>query len=168
MNEIGSFFKSEKFIYYYQKLSMIAFWISIPICLAIAFFTYHMAKKYDARRNEIEKEINAPGMEDVRWLLKHKLKEHGIEPNTDTPEKISLGINIERKVTDIIVKQLGVKPEQVKSNTNFVQDLAAYSLDTVVTAFEEEFGLKISEEDAKKMKNVKDVVRYLEERINKK
>ena len=40
-------------------------------------------------------------------------------------------MNIEQKVKDIIVKQLGVDPEKVKLEASFVEDLGADSLDTV-------------------------------------
>ena len=71
--------------------------------------------------------------------------------------------NIEERVQTIIVEQLGVKPEEVVPEADFVEDLGADSLDTVelVMAFEEEFGLEISDEDAERMKKVRDVIAYL-------
>ena len=39
--------------------------------------------------------------------------------------------SIEERVNKIIVEQLGVKPEDVKSEASFVEDLGADSLDTV-------------------------------------
>jgi len=67
-------------------------------------------------------------------------------------------------VTKIIVEQLGVKPEQVFYEADFIDDLGADSLDTVelVMAFEEEFELEIPDEVAERMKKVKDVIEYLE------
>lgn len=77
-------------------------------------------------------------------------------------------MSIEQKVVDIIVEQLGVKPERVMPDADFVDDLGADSLDTVelVMAFEEEFGFEISDEDAEKMKKVKDIIAYVEKRIS--
>lgn len=77
-------------------------------------------------------------------------------------------MSIEQKVVDIIVEQLGVKPERVTPDADFVDDLGADSLDTVelVMAFEEEFGFEISDEDAEKVKKVKDIITYLEKRIS--
>ena len=51
--------------------------------------------------------------------------------------------SIEQKVIDIVVEQLNVTPDQVKSESKFIDDLGADSLDTVelVMAFEEEFGV---------------------------
>ena len=71
---------------------------------------------------------------------------------------------IEEKVRDIIVEQLGVTAEQVTTNASFIEDLGADSLDTVelVMAFEEEFGVEVPDEDAEKIKTVKDAVEYIE------
>jgi acyl carrier protein len=71
---------------------------------------------------------------------------------------------IEEKVKNIIVDQLGVAEDQVKSDAKFVEDLGADSLDTVelVMAFEEEFGIEVPDEDAEKLTSVGDVVAYIE------
>ena len=52
---------------------------------------------------------------------------------------------VQDKITEIIVEQLGVKPEEVTAEASFVDDLGADSLDTVelVMALEEEFGIEI-------------------------
>lgn len=73
---------------------------------------------------------------------------------------------IEPRVRDIIVNELGVEPSKVVAEASFVEDLGADSLDTVelVMAFEEEFGIEIPDEDAEKMENVGDVIRYLQEK----
>ena len=72
---------------------------------------------------------------------------------------------VEDKIKEIIVEQLGVKPEEVVSEASFVDDLGADSLDTVelVMAFEEEFGTEIPDEDAEKIQSVGDAVKYIEE-----
>ena len=74
--------------------------------------------------------------------------------------------NIQEKVKDIIVEQLGVDAGQVTPEAKFVEDLGADSLDTVelVMAFEEEFGIEVPDEDAEKLQTVGDVLRYVEER----
>ena len=68
------------------------------------------------------------------------------------------------KVKEIIVEQLGVDADQIKPESNFVDDLGADSLDTVelIMAFEEEFDVEIPDEDAQKIKTVKDVMEYIE------
>ena len=71
---------------------------------------------------------------------------------------------IEDKVKQIIVEQLGVDEGEVTSSASFVDDLGADSLDTVelVMAFEESFDIEIPDEDAEKIRTVKDAVEYIE------
>ncbi|HOK78522.1 MAG: acyl carrier protein [Verrucomicrobiia bacterium] len=73
--------------------------------------------------------------------------------------------SVEQRVKDIIVEQLGVKPEQVTSEAKFIEDLGADSLDTVelVMALEEEFGQEIPDEEAEKLQTVGDVIKYIED-----
>lgn len=72
------------------------------------------------------------------------------------------------KVKELIVDQLDVSEDQVKSEANFIEDLGADSLDIVelVMVFEEEFGLEIPDEDAETLKTVGDAVKYIEEKTN--
>ena len=73
---------------------------------------------------------------------------------------------IEAKVKEIVVTQLGVTAEQVTPEASFIDDLGADSLDTVevVMAFEEAFGVEVPDEDAEKLRTVGDVIKYIEER----
>ncbi len=77
---------------------------------------------------------------------------------------------VQEKITEIIVEQLGVKPEEVVPEASFVDDLGADSLDTVelVMALEEEFGIEIPDEDAEKIQTVGDAIRYIEEKATTK
>jgi acyl carrier protein len=72
---------------------------------------------------------------------------------------------IDQRVKDIIVEQLGVKPEQVVPTAKFIEDLGADSLDTVelVMALEEEFGIEVPDDQAEKLQSVGDVIKYVEE-----
>ena len=72
---------------------------------------------------------------------------------------------IDQRVKDIIVEQLGVKPEQVTPEAKFIEDLGADSLDTVelVMALEEEFGIEVPDEQAEKLQSVGDVIKYIED-----
>jgi acyl carrier protein len=72
-------------------------------------------------------------------------------------------MNVEEKVKGIIVEQLGVEEAEVTPTASFVEDLGADSLDQVelVMAFEEEFKLEISDEDAEKIKTVQDAISYI-------
>ena len=74
--------------------------------------------------------------------------------------------DVTQKVKNIIAEQLGVKIEEVTDTASFVDDLGADSLDTVelVMALEEEFGIEIPDEDAEKMKNVGEAIRYVEQK----
>lgn len=70
---------------------------------------------------------------------------------------------IEERVAKIVVEQLGVKVEEVKSEASFVDDLGADSLDTVelVMALEEEFETDIPDEDAEKITTVQAAIDYV-------
>lgn len=71
--------------------------------------------------------------------------------------------SIEERVAKIVVEQLGVKEEEVKSEASFVDDLGADSLDTVelVMALEEEFECEIPDEEAEKITNIQQAVDYI-------
>ena len=73
-------------------------------------------------------------------------------------------MSVEERVKSIIVEQLGVDAEEVSPDASFVEDLGADSLDTVelIMAFEEEFGVEISDDEAEKIRKVKDAVEYIE------
>ena len=71
--------------------------------------------------------------------------------------------SVEERVIQIIVEQLGVDESEVTANASFVDDLGADSLDTVelVMAFEEAFTIEIPDEQAEKIRTVKDAVDYI-------
>ena len=68
------------------------------------------------------------------------------------------------KLKDILVDVLGVKAEDIKAESKFIDDLGADSLDLVelIMAFEDKFGVEISDEDAEKIITVKDALDYIE------
>ena len=68
------------------------------------------------------------------------------------------------KVCSIVSEQLSVEAGEVKSDSNFQNDLGADSLDTVelVMAFEEEFEIEIPDEEAEKIATVEDAVNYID------
>jgi acyl carrier protein len=72
---------------------------------------------------------------------------------------------IEQKVKQIIVDELGVDENEVTPNARFIDDLGADSLDTVelVMRFEEEFGIEIPDEDAEKIQSVRDAYTYIDQ-----
>lgn len=76
-------------------------------------------------------------------------------------------MDIQEKVKELIVSQLGVDADKVTLEASFVDDLGADSLDVVelVMALEEEFGVEIPDESAEKIATVKDAVDYLSEHV---
>lgn len=71
--------------------------------------------------------------------------------------------NIEQRVKKIVAEQLGVNEADVKTESSFVNDLGADSLDTVelVMALEEEFECEIPDEEAEKITTVQQAVDYV-------
>jgi len=74
-----------------------------------------------------------------------------------------MAADVESRVREIISEQLGVAANEVTPEASFIEDLGADSLDIVelVMALEEEYGMEISDEDAEKIRTVKDVVDYI-------
>jgi acyl carrier protein len=70
---------------------------------------------------------------------------------------------MQKKIVDIIANQLGVDKEMVTPEANVVDDLGADSLDVVelVMALEEAFDLEIPDDEAEKIRTVKDIIEYL-------
>ena len=70
---------------------------------------------------------------------------------------------VEDRVKKIVSDQLGKSVEEIQSDSSFVDDLGADSLDTVelVMALEEEFDLEIADEDAEKISTVNEAVEYI-------
>jgi acyl carrier protein len=71
---------------------------------------------------------------------------------------------VEARVKEIVCEQLGVSEDEVTPEASFIEDLGADSLDIVelVMGLEEEYEMEISDEDAEKIKTVKDVIDYIE------
>jgi len=76
---------------------------------------------------------------------------------------------LEEKVKDIIVEELGVERDNLTSDASFMEDLGADSLDTVelVMAFEKEFDIDIPDEEAEKLRTVGQAMQYLHEKMGK-
>ena len=72
---------------------------------------------------------------------------------------------VQDKIKQIIVDELGVDEAEVTENARFIEDLGADSLDLVelVMRFEEEFDIEIPAEDAEKIQSVRDAYAYVEQ-----
>ena len=70
------------------------------------------------------------------------------------------------KVVDVLVEQVGVEKEKVKKDSEIMTDLGADSLDVVdvVQVLEEEFNVKVPNEDIEKLKTVEDITNYIAEK----
>ena len=74
---------------------------------------------------------------------------------------------LEGKVKKIIAEKLAVSEEKINPQASFVDDLGADSLDQVelIMAFEDAFDVEIPDEDAEKLKSVKDAIEYLQTKV---
>lgn len=76
-------------------------------------------------------------------------------------------MDLEERVKKIVQEQLQVEPEKITLDASFVDDLGADSLDIVelVMAFEEEFGMEISDEEAERIQTVGDAIQYIKAHV---
>lgn len=67
------------------------------------------------------------------------------------------------KVKEIVAEQLGIEVSEITEESSFIDDLGADSLDIVelLMALEEEFDTEIPDEEAEKLTNVADVIKYI-------
>jgi len=71
------------------------------------------------------------------------------------------------RIKPILANYLKIDEEKVVPNARLIEDLGVDSLDTVelIMAFEEEFGIEVSDDDAEKARTVEDIIVYLAKRI---
>lgn len=79
-----------------------------------------------------------------------------------------MAASVYERVRKVIAEQLGVDEAQVTPDASFQDDLNADSLDLVdlIMSLEEQFNLEISDEEAEKIRTVRDAVEYIEERLS--
>jgi len=72
--------------------------------------------------------------------------------------------DIEKKVTDILVDKMGVEPEDVKNEADFIEDLGGDSLDLVevMMEVEREFRISVTDEEEYQVKTVADIIGLVE------
>jgi acyl carrier protein len=71
--------------------------------------------------------------------------------------------DVESKIIKITAQTLGIEEAKVTSDSRFVNDLGADSLDTVelMMAIEAEFDCNIPDEEASKIVTISDAVKYV-------
>ena len=74
---------------------------------------------------------------------------------------------VEEKVIELFAQQLGRQPDQITPDADLVEDLGIDSLDMVelIMAIEEEFDIKIEDEEAPKFKTIGQVVSFIEKMV---
>ncbi len=74
---------------------------------------------------------------------------------------------IREKVKAIIKDKLGVEDDKIVDDAKYVDDLGADSLSLVdiAMAFEDDFGMKIPDEDIEKITSVKDTIQYIKDHV---
>lgn len=77
------------------------------------------------------------------------------------------GNDIIPRIQRIIAGQLKKRPEEIVLKAGLQTDLSGDSLDALEIIFqlEEEFNIKIDEEDARKMVTVQDIVNYVTKKV---
>ncbi|ADE30326.1 MULTISPECIES: acyl carrier protein [typhus group] len=73
---------------------------------------------------------------------------------------------IEQKVIEMVAEKLNKDKAIITTDSRFIEDLKADSLDTVelMMAIEVEYGIDIPDDEATKIKTVSDVIKYIKER----
>lgn len=68
------------------------------------------------------------------------------------------------QIRDIIVQELGVDESEVTMQASIIDDLGADSLDVVelIMALEDEFDVKVDDDQAQNMRTVEDILKYIE------
>ncbi len=77
--------------------------------------------------------------------------------------------DVEKKVTSILIEKLGVPDSQITPDASFVKDLGIDSLDyaELVMEFEQNFDIKIPDDDAEKMQTIGEAVSYIQSKLKK-
>ncbi|WP_417935225.1 acyl carrier protein [Helicobacter pylori] len=101
--------------------------------------------------------------------LQNNLREWRSQKNQQNNNKTfnTNDTNLFETIQAVIAEQLNIDVSQVTPEAKFVKDLGVDSLDVVelIMALEEKFGIEIPDEQAEKIVNVGDVMRYIEKQL---
>jgi acyl carrier protein len=75
---------------------------------------------------------------------------------------------IESKLTDLLVDELGIEREDIRADAKFEEDLDVDSLGVVelLMALEDNFGVKIPDEEAEQISTVGEAIDLVEKKLN--
>jgi acyl carrier protein len=78
--------------------------------------------------------------------------------------------DVSERVKKVVSRQLKVKPENIRDDSEFVKDLGAESIQSIelVAAFEEEFGITMDEDAALNIKTVGKAIEFINKHIEEK
>lgn len=76
-------------------------------------------------------------------------------------------MDIRAKVVEILVDMLGIEASEITDEASLIRDLGIDSLDyaELVMEFEQNFGVKIPDEDAEKLSSVGAIVNYIKGKL---
>jgi len=75
--------------------------------------------------------------------------------------------DVERRVKKVVAQVLKIDPARIKSESRFIEDLGAESMQSVelIAAFEEEFDIELDDEQALAVKTVGKAVEFIEKTL---
>ncbi|MEN6475654.1 MAG: acyl carrier protein [Syntrophaceae bacterium] len=76
-------------------------------------------------------------------------------------------VDVQKRIIELIAEQLERDPSEITPEMSFADDLGADSLDLVelIMTVEEEFNIEIPDDEAEKIKFVKDAIEYVKARL---
>lgn len=76
-------------------------------------------------------------------------------------------MDIQTKITQILVDKLGIAETEVTEDANFVKDLGIDSLDyaELIMEFEQTFNIRIPDEDAEQLQTINQAVNYIDKKM---
>ena len=78
-------------------------------------------------------------------------------------------MDVKQKITDILVEKLGIAHTEVTPEANLIKDLGIDSLDyaELIMEFEQDFNIRIPDNDAEQLQTVSEIVEYVEKKLKK-